>query len=141
MSDYPKSHPLWNRPEEWIAQRAAYAVHTANKVPHGAYDVLIRADAFAAVVHMARLESERADRAEAQLKIEAAELRNQETMRAQAEDEASSANIRAKTAEARALAASSIITDLQLHMDPNAIGDSATEAFERAMEWLTEAPV
>ena len=48
---------------------------------------------------------------------------------------------RADRAEARALAASSIITDLQLHMDPNAIGDSATEAFERAMEWLTEAPV
>ena len=106
MNDYPKSHPLCNRSESWIAQRAADAVHTANKVPHGAYDVLIRADAFAAVVHMAKTSGERADRA-----------------------------------EARALAASSIITDLQLHMDPNAIGDLATEAFERAMEWLTEAPV
>ncbi len=44
-------------------------------------------------------------------------------------------SLRARTDEARA-----IINELAFCIDPNAIGDAATEAFERAVEFLTKDP-
>ncbi len=67
-TEYPKTHPLWNRDNTWIATRASIAVTRAEKVPHGADQVMISAVGLAAMLHMAKADVARADRAEARIK-------------------------------------------------------------------------
>ena len=64
MTDYQKTHPLWNRSPEWIATRASMAMGQADKVPHGADTIIIQASLMAALVHMVRAEVVRAGQAE-----------------------------------------------------------------------------
>lgn len=68
MTDYPKTHPLWNRGPEWIAERAAMAVEQVDKIPHGADTVVIKADLLVALVYMVRAEAVCTGQAEARIK-------------------------------------------------------------------------
>ena len=67
MTDYPPTHPLWNRDEEWISWRAAEAF-VIGKTPVKNSHVRIRTDLLAALVHVMGNEVARADRAEARVK-------------------------------------------------------------------------